>query len=449
MKKSPLQTPSREGQLVEFKMFYGGISVKETARTLCAFANTSGGNLYIGVTDSGETLGLEITPDILDQIQNAAREGCSPAVQIELSSLSITAKKSVLIISTPRSNNLHSTADGQTYIRVGTQDKRVLGDELLRLAETKSQASYEDKILDCGIEVLDIQAIEEYAEARLRRSLSKSKLSPEELLIKIGLASKENNKLRIKAGAFILFGKADDQTLLQRDLVFVVYGESKGMYSYREDISLPVSKVIMRVMELLRPINVYGESIHGVKREQDLNYPEGAIREVLLNAIAHRDYRIQGLRNEVRVFPDRIEFISAGGLPGMITLENIETQHYSRNPKIVQALLTLGYVEELGQGIDLMKRLLKESGNPGPVFESSSDTFKVTFIKATKGVSEEEKKSRVLNALQTAQYLSRSQLESKTGLASTTLKNVLSALVTQGRIIRTGKGKATRYSAHS
>ncbi len=76
--------PREEGYLVEFKEFSGGLSARELSITLSAFANTDGGNIYLGVTDSGQIKGLKITPHLLDGIQNAAREGCIPPVPIAL-----------------------------------------------------------------------------------------------------------------------------------------------------------------------------------------------------------------------------------------------------------------------------------------------------------------------------------------------------------------------------
>ena len=136
--------PKEEGYLVEFKDFSGGLSVKELAITLCAFANTDGGDIYIGVADNGHIKGLKITPLLLDRIQNTAREECSPPIAIHLSQIEIDKSTVVIKISVEKSGHLHSISSGKTYIRVGTQDKKVLGDELLRLAETKSKVSFED-----------------------------------------------------------------------------------------------------------------------------------------------------------------------------------------------------------------------------------------------------------------------------------------------------------------
>ena len=112
--------PDREGYLAEFKSFSGGLSVKELSITLCAFANSDGGDIYIGVSDSCQIKGVKITPELLDQIQNAAREGCSPPVPIKLKQTKLKNDKSVIKISTIKSLNLHSTAKGIINPRFAT-----------------------------------------------------------------------------------------------------------------------------------------------------------------------------------------------------------------------------------------------------------------------------------------------------------------------------------------
>ena len=442
------EIPSEEGYLVEFKDFSGGLSAKELAITMCAFANTDGGDMYIGVTDTRGIRGVRVRPAILDIIQNTAREGCSPSIQISLRQIKIDSHKSVIKISIPKSGHLHSTLSGKSYIRVGTQDKTVLGDELLRLAETKSFVSFEEETLDAGIDVIDLDALNEYYEARTRVSVIRKKLSPEELLIKIGLAGKKNGKVKIKTGAFLLFGKQEESLLIQRDFTFVKYDTPGKMYSYREDISLSIAKMLNRLMELIRPLNKITEGVQGLERKERSLYPEDAIREALLNAVAHRDYRILGLRNECRFYPDRLEIISAGSLPSIITLENIDKRHYSRNPKIMHALLIMGLTEELGQGITLMKKALAQNGNPPLLFEASLDQFKVTFFRAQLERRNIDIKKLLEDYFETHETITRAELEMLTGLKRTSSKTFIRKLIDEGYIDKIGDGPSTCYRKH-
>jgi ATP-dependent DNA helicase RecG len=185
--------------------------------------------------------------------------------------------------------------------------------------------------------------------------------------------------------------------------------------------------------------------LQGAKRQEIYLYPEDAIREAVVNAVAHRDYRIAGLKNECRIYPDRLEVISAGGLPNVITLENIDKRHYSRNPKIMQAMLILGLTEELGQGISMMKHMLKANGNPPPEFIANPDQFKVIFYRPKASVSKGDIKNLLDGYFEGNTTISRRQIETICGVGSTSAKYLIEELLKNGYLLKTGKGPATRY----
>jgi ATP-dependent DNA helicase RecG len=101
------------------------------------------------------------------------------------------------------------------------------------------------------------------------------------------------------------------------------------------------------------------------------------VREALVNAVCHRDYRLRGRRIEIRKYADRLEIISPGGLAGFITLDNIIEEHFSRNPRLVQGLFQWGYIEELGLGIDRMIEDMVSAGHPAPKFNATAYSFTV------------------------------------------------------------------------
>jgi predicted HTH transcriptional regulator len=104
------------------------------------------------------------------------------------------------------------------------------------------------------------------------------------------------------------------------------------------------------------------------------------ISEAIVNAVCHRDYRLKGRRIEIRMYSDRLEVISPGGLPGFITVENIKEEHFSRNPRIVNGLFQWGYIEELGLGIDRMMEVMEKAGHKPPIFDARPYSFAVTLF---------------------------------------------------------------------
>jgi ATP-dependent DNA helicase RecG len=122
----------------------------------------------------------------------------------------------------------------------------------------------------------------------------------------------------------------------------------------------------------------------GLKRQETLEYPFEAVRELLVNAVAHRDYSLQGDPIHLNIFADRLEVISPGGLPGPVNLDKLEAR-FSRNAVIVQVLSDLGFVERLGYGLDRVVTLMRQHGLQSPRFEEVAGTFKVTLFNEPTG----------------------------------------------------------------
>jgi ATP-dependent DNA helicase RecG len=115
------------------------------------------------------------------------------------------------------------------------------------------------------------------------------------------------------------------------------------------------------------------------QRNDQPPYPPGVLREAVVNAIAHRDYRMVGNQVHILVFRDRVEVRSPGRLPGHVTIKNLLHERYSRNEAIVQVLADMGFIERLGYGIDRIVRTMREHGHQPPKFEETDAGFMVTL----------------------------------------------------------------------
>jgi ATP-dependent DNA helicase RecG len=200
--------------------------------------------------------------------------------------------------------------------------------------------------------------------------------------------------------------------------------------------------------------------IRGVRREDLHEYPRPALRECLVNAVAHRDYGIRGSRIIVSIFEDRIEFNSPGPLPGPVTVENILEQQYSRNPRIVRVLFEMGYIEEIGMGLDNVYRWLAEAGQPAPALQDSGGSFILTLygLDMEKALAEERAEARDLarsglNERQVEAVLyvrehrriSNREYQSLFEVSYDTAHRDLRELVEKGLIERRGRGRGTHY----
>jgi ATP-dependent DNA helicase RecG len=120
----------------------------------------------------------------------------------------------------------------------------------------------------------------------------------------------------------------------------------------------------------------------GLQRKETPEYPLEAVRELLVNAVAHRDYNQGGDGIHLHIFANRLEVHSPGGLPGPVTLENLLDARFSRNAVIAQVLSDLGYVERLGYGLNRVVTVMRQNHLPAPQFEESVGAFRATLFGA-------------------------------------------------------------------
>jgi len=174
-----------------------------------------------------------------------------------------------------------------------------------------------------------------------------------------------------------------------------------------------------------------------------------AIREALVNAVAHRDYQVRGRGIEVRMFSDRLEIYSPGELPGFITLDNIVDEHYSRNPRIVNGLYQWGYIEELGLGVDLMIEEMVNAGQPPPNFRSNDHSFMAVFqnvparqpvMRVSSGLTINERQAKALTFIQhNGRITNRDYQKLCSDVSPEMLRLDLANMVERGVSLKTGQ----------
>jgi ATP-dependent DNA helicase RecG len=196
-----------------------------------------------------------------------------------------------------------------------------------------------------------------------------------------------------------------------------------------------------------------GAVVTDLERKERTEYPISAVREALVNAVAHRDYRLGGRRIEVRMFSDRLEITSPGGLPGFITVDNIVDEHFSRNPRLVSGLYQWGYIEELGLGVDLMIDEMVRAGHPPPKFKDTPYSFTVTLYNAREREPQPQWMNRVSERQAKAlayvdehgRITNREYRDICPDLSAETLRLDLADLVDKGILLKIGAKKGTYY----
>jgi ATP-dependent DNA helicase RecG len=356
--------------------------VELLAETLVALANSDGGTILIGVDESGQATGQTYADEVEVALQAAVQE-CRPPVEARWHQAA-AEEGLAFAIAVARSPELHSLADGRVLVRTGAENHPLSGDQIRQLAATKSTGDFEaEPAPGARRDDFDDEVIAEFV-AKWEEHQHREWTRPvDELLSEVG-ALDENGRPTVTG--VLMFARNPQAFLPQSGLTFVKFvgtlprGEAgQPGYGRREEIGGPLARIIQRTWEVMGEEMRIGAVVTGLERQERTEYPVAAVREALVNAVAHRDYRLGGRRIEVRMFTDRMEITSPGGLPGFITVDNIVEEHFSRNPRIVAGLYQWGYIEELGLGVDLMIEEMVRAGHPPPKFRDTPYSFSVTL----------------------------------------------------------------------
>ncbi|MEM7336301.1 MAG: ATP-binding protein [Chloroflexota bacterium] len=444
---------SKPGQRVAF---LPTAEVGPLAECLTAFANSDGGLVVLGLDDNGRSTEAIWEEEAEGALREAARR-CRPPVPSQWESVE-TPSGIMIGINVTRSSDLHTLDDGRVFVRSGAFNRLLTGEEVRNLANSKNTAEYETEVVPgAKREDLDNDIIRDYFDRREARGQART-ASTDQLLFEIGATDREGNPTTI---GILLFAKNPQMFFPQSGIVFVRFagteprGEDGGVgYGRRDEISGPLARVVERAWNVIFEEMRVGATVDKLERKELTEYPRFAVREALVNAVAHRDYRIRGRRIEIRMYSDRLEIISPGGLPGYMTVDNLVEEHFSRNPRLVNGLFQWGYIEELGLGIDQMIEEMVQAGHEPPKFDAKPHAFTVTLHnkrneravspKWTRNMN--ERQTRALNYVrENGSITNREYQKLCNNVSAETLRLDLADLVERSILLKIGSKKGTHY----
>jgi ATP-dependent DNA helicase RecG len=430
--------------------------VNALAELLVSFANADGGAILVGISRQGRFTGAIMADDV-EAVLARALGLCRPPVATQWVQADLP-QGMVVEITVNRSPELHSLADGRVLQRQGIENQPLTGDAIRQLAATKASADFETESVPGATRAdLDDDIIDEYMAKRSERGRRPISGTVDDHLIRIGALLADGSATY---SGLLLFGKRPQEFLPQSGVVFVrfVGSEPRGKdglagYGRRAELEGPVARLIEAAWNIVWEEMRVGAVVVGLKREEQPEYPSFSVREALVNAIAHRDYRLSGRRVEIRMYEDRLEVISPGGLPGYITIDNIVEEHFSRNPRLVAGLFQWGYIEELGLGIDRMIEEMLQRGHPAPEFKATPYSFAVTLRNrrerrpaAAWEHNMNERQMRALTHIQEFGRITNSDYRALCpNVSQETLRLDLVDLVDRGLLLKIGDKRGTFY----
>jgi len=265
--------------------------------------------------------------------------------------------------------------------RKGSFRRTLDGDEILALLNSRGRYAY-DATLVPGARRSHLD--ERLVQTFIARFESGGRMDPDALLEARGLLARLSDDpdapLVPTVAGLLLLGTHPQQFLPQARIAVVRYATAvMGERFLARELEGPITAQLDAAEAWLTTNMMHGVALNGWQRTDTDEYPRAVLRELVLNGLAHRDYIVGDDRIRIYLFgTDRLEIHSPGGLSGPMRVDNLLQRRYSRNSTLVQGLIALGVMEELGFGLDRVTATLHAEGLPLPGFVNSDGTFVVT-----------------------------------------------------------------------
>jgi predicted HTH transcriptional regulator len=235
---------------------------------------------------------------------------------------------------------------------------------------------------DADYKAIDEKVVKDFLQNRaIKLKVSVPKISVKNFLVNtLKVAKKENGKIFPTNTALLFFGKTPHDYISHHEIRIARFkGTTRIEFIDSQEIKGPIYKMINEVESFFKRNTRLANKIVEFKRVDIPEYPFEAIREAIINAIAHRDYTRRGAPIMVTIFDDRVELSNLGGLLPGLNIRKLEGCHLTRNEAICNIFHETLDMERFGTGISKMKRFMKEHGLSVPQFSEEGDFFVVKF----------------------------------------------------------------------
>jgi ATP-dependent DNA helicase RecG len=448
-----------QGMNERLHWFPEDISLSRLASALVSMANTSGGMVILGVSPrSAEVIGVRQPEEAIDRVLQATLLADPPLV-LPIPVLKQVGSANIVWVMVPAGLPNVYSLDGRYLGREGRQINPLSARRLRELLIERGAVQFDTQSpADVTLEDLDPQKIREFI-AFLGPLSSETQ---EEVLLRRGcLVRQKSGSLHPTYAALLLFGRTPQRWLPNATILAARFPGLAFTDQYlKQEIIGTLPEQLQQAEAFLRANMRSVVRLVGLTHQETLEYPFEAVRELLVNAVAHRDYSIHGDCIHLHLFADRLEVHSPGRLPGPVTLDNLLEARFSRNAVIVQALSDIGYVERLGYGLDRVVTVMRQNNLPPPLFEETVGSFRVTLfspvnlqlaaplpdLSAYVVLGLNPRQQMALGHIVQHHRITNSEFQALCpDVHSETLRRDLADLVSRGVLIKVGDKKATYY----
>lgn len=445
----------RENVNIEFKELdrVTGKLPDSISKEIISFANTEGGEIYIGISNDETVVGVNNPDDVMTRLSNIAHDSIHPDIIpfLQIRTIEMDGREVVKVtisVGTERPYYLASKGlkPSGVYVRRGSAcvplNEAGIRQMILETSGTsfeESRSLNQDLTFETLQRELNVRGLEFGPEQMKTLKLT----GADGLFTNLALLLSDQCTHTIKAAVF--------------------QGPDNSVFRDRKEFHGSLLKQLEEAYNFLDIYNKTEAVFDGLRRIDRRDYPEEAIREALLNSIIHRDYLFSG-STIINVYQDHIEFISLGGLITGLSMEAIFMgASQSRNPNLAAIFYRLGLVESYGTGIRKIMRLYK-GFTPLPLFRAAEGVFTVEMSNRNEAAAElsfieknqkntvrkhtpDDLKEKVYEMIRDNGELTRKDVEEKFNIGSTKSYRILKQLCEEGLVIQQLNGNRTTYSA--
>lgn len=354
-----------EGYKIEFKEGIGGLE-----KELVAFANSSGGKILLGVTDSGEIRGVKITNKLKSQVQDMANN-CRPKIKISFGSFG-----NILIINVREDEDKPYECSSGFYKRIGPNSQKMTRDEIIDFFKSEGKIRFDE------LTEPKFNYPKDFDKTKLLRFLELAGLSrlikAETVLLNLGVTEKQEGKLYFNNSGVLFFAKEPQRFVPWSVFTVVLFKDKEGVNVIdRKEITGSLFEIVGKVMDFVRLYAKVAYRFTGKpQREEIYEYTFDAIREAVINSVMHKNYFEHGHNNILKFFPGRIQIENIWVKPKRFILGKTV---FRRNHLIADLFSRIHFGEKLGSGMQRMRDICRAEDAPYPKIEFTDTHFYITF----------------------------------------------------------------------
>ena len=454
-----------ESQNIEYKESWRD----EYLKWVCGFANAKGGKIYIGVNDDREVVGVNGSKQLMEDIPNKIATLLGMVCDVNL--LQADGLEYIEIVVEP--SNIPIAYKGTYHYRSGSTKQELRGTALQQFILKKMGRSWDDIPNDrAKLDDIDRTAIEYF----LKKGIEAQRIpegdrnaATEDVLTSLGLIDDDGV---LKNAAILLFGKKPMKFFPSVSFNIGRFGKDEADLMFQDVIEGNIIQMVDRVMEVLQAKYLVSPvRFEGMQRYETLEMPKEALREILYNAVIHKDYT--GPHIQMHVYADHLEVWNEGELPAGYTEETLMGNHSSkpRNRNIANAMFMAGFIDKWGRGYKKIRDGFTAAGMPMPKVENFCGGVRVSvertkFLEMTKVGSNDtdnvgsnvgsnvvsvsqvqltERQKKICKLIENDAFISTSEMSVVLSVSLSTIKRELSFMQNQRVLIREGNTSAGHW----